>query len=178
MRGIALAASLLAVAAVQAEDKGKVVTFAGMKSTAPAEWKSEDPSNAMRVYQFKLPKAKDDKADAELALFFFKGGSGTVDANLKRQVAKFNPADGKDKVEEKVEKIKIGGNDATYQDVNGTFVKKAFPMDQNGTAMPNYRQLYIVFENADGQYYMTLVGPAKTIEQHKKSFDEWLKNFK
>jgi hypothetical protein len=25
---------------------------------------------------------------------------------------------------------------------------------------------------------MTLLGPAKTIEKHKKEFGEWLKNFK
>ena len=27
-------------------------------------------------------------------------------------------------------------------------------------------------------YSMTLLGPAKTIEKHKKAFDEWIKNFK
>ena len=26
--------------------------------------------------------------------------------------------------------------------------------------------------------YLTLLGPAKTVEKHKKAFDEWLKNFK
>jgi hypothetical protein len=177
MRLVAVVMCLLAVRA-WAEDKGKLVEFAGMKSTAPAEWKSEEPSNTMRVHQFKLPKEKDDKEDAELALFFFKAGSGTVEANLKRQVAKFNPADGKDKVEEKVEKTKVGGIEATYQDVSGTYLKKKFPMDKEGTPMAGYRQLYVVFENADGQYYMTLLGPAKTVEKHKKGFDEWLKNFK
>ncbi|CAN5570730.1 hypothetical protein BH11PLA2_BH11PLA2_36270 [soil metagenome] len=178
MRAIAVTLFCLAIPAYAA-DKGTDVEFGGMKSTTPGDWKKEEPSNAMRVYQFKLAKAEGDKEDAELALFFFKGGSGTVDANLKRQVAKFNPADGKDKVEETVDKkAKIGGVDATYQDVAGTFIKKPFPMAEKGTPMPNYRQLYVVFETKDGQYYMTLLGPAKTIEKHKKAFDEWLKNFK
>ena len=46
------------------------------------------------------------------------------------------------------------------------------------TKQTNYRQLYVIFEAKDGQYYMTLVGPAKTIEKHKKTFEEWVKNFK
>ena len=44
--------------------------------------------------------------------------------------------------------------------------------------MPDYRQLYVILDTKEGQYYMTLVGPAKTIEKHKKGFDAWLKNFK
>jgi len=31
-------------------------------------------------------------------------------------------------------KIKIGGFDAVYQEVTGTFLKKKFPMDKDGTA--------------------------------------------
>jgi hypothetical protein len=80
-----------------------------------------------------------------------------------------------------VDKIKLGGHDAVYQDIQGTYLKKAGgPFDPNAkvTKMTDYRQLYVVFENKDGQYYMTLVGPAKTIEKHKKGFEEWLKNFK
>ena len=80
----------------------------------------------------------------------------------------------------KVDKTKVGTFDAVYQDIQGTYLKKDAPFDPNAktTKMENYRQLYVVFETKDGQYFMTLVGPAKTIEKHKKAFDEWLKNFK
>src|SRR5687768_16126771 len=123
-----LAAVLLFTTFAAADDKkGTVVELGGMKSTAPADWTEEAPSNTMRVYQFKLPKAEGDKDGAELAVFFFKGGSGTVEANLKRQTAKFEPPAGKDKVEEAVDKkFKVGPADATYQDVKGTFLSK-FP---------------------------------------------------
>jgi hypothetical protein len=183
MRLFALAAvaalTVLAAAAPAQAQKAAVVELAGMKSTTPADWKQETPTSTMRMTQFKLPKADGDKDDAELALFVFPGGSGSVQQNLDRQVAKFQPAAGKDKVEQKVEKIKVGGIEATYQDVSGTFLKKPFPMAEKGTPVPNYRQLYVVFEAKDGkQYYMTLLGPTKTIEKHTKGFDEWLKNFK
>ena len=157
------------------EDNNKPLELAGMKSTPPADWKEETPSNAMRQAQFKLPKTEKDTADAELALFAFPGGSGSLEANLKRQVDKFAEEGRKDKVE----KIKVGGIEASYQDVTGTFMKKAFPMAKDFTKMENYRQLYVVFEAKDGkQYYMTLLGPKDTVEKHKKGFEDFLKNFK
>lgn len=179
-----IAAILFAVAGAgfaAAEDKkGTTVEMAGMKSTTPGDWKEEAPSNTMRLTQFKLPKADGDKEDAELAVFYFKGGgAGSTEANLKRQTAKFQPAEGKDKVEETVDKkFKVGSIDAIYQDVKGTFIKKPFPMAATGTPMKGYRQLYVLFETKDGQYYLTLLGSEKTVEKHKKGFDEFLKNFK
>jgi hypothetical protein len=172
-----LACVFLAAAAVRADDP-KPVEFAGLKSTPPKTWKEETPANTMRTHQFKLPKAEGEKEDAELALFYFKAGSGSLEANLKRQQAKFQPADGKDKIDEKVEKIKVGTVEATYQDISGTYLKKPFPMAEKATPFPGYRQLYVVFETKDGQFYMTLIGSAKTVENHKKGFEEWLKNFK
>lgn len=154
--------------------------LAGMKSKVPSGWKEEQPSSNMRMGQFKLPKAEGDAEDAEIALFYFKGGSGGVDANLKRQLAKFKTPDGKTEPENKVEKIKVGTIEATYQDVKGTFLSKFPPFAPNAkiTEKADWRQLYVVFANDSGEYYLTLLGPAKTVEKHKKDFDEWLKNFK
>ncbi|QEL17363.1 hypothetical protein [Limnoglobus roseus] len=184
MRRFAAFLFLLAVAgfAPAADGKGTTVELAGMKSTTPADWKEEAPSNSMRLTQFKLPKADGDAADAELAIFFFKGGgAGALDANLKRQTAKFEPAAGKDKVEEAIDKdFKVGTLKATYQDVKGTFLFKAAPFDPNSkvTKKEGFRQIYVIFETKDGQYYMTLIGGDKTVEKNKKAFDEFLKNFK
>ena len=123
------ASVLTAVVAVgaSAQDKGVAVQWGNVKSTTPAGWKEETPSNTMRLAQFKLAKEKGDPEDAELALFVSPGG-GTIDANLERQVKKFEL-----------------GKDA---------------------------------QGKDAVLSLTLLGPAKTIEKHKKSFDEWLKNFK
>jgi hypothetical protein len=175
---LALAAAALLGPAARAQDN--VVEIGGLKSKAPASWKEEKPSSSMRLTQFKLPKAEGDPEDAELAIFYFKAGSGTVEQNLKRQLAKFEPAEGDKEVKQKVEKIKIGSVEATYQDVHGTFLSKFPPFAPNAkvTRKDNYRQLYVLFTNDTGEYYLTLLGPAKTVEQHKKEFDEFLKNFK
>src|SRR5205807_361282 len=84
------------------------VEIAGMKSKTPDSWKEERATSEMRLAQFKLPKAEGDSEDAELIIFYFKGGSGTAEQNMARQLAKFKPAEGKEKVEAKMDKIKVG----------------------------------------------------------------------
>src|SRR5688572_28594602 len=100
----------------------------------------------MRLAQFKLPKAEGDPEDAQVIVFYFRGGSGSAEQNLQRQRAKFKPADGKVKVEEKLDKIKVGTTDAPYQDITGTFLSK-FPPNAPATKVTektNYRQLYVI----------------------------------
>jgi hypothetical protein len=168
-------------AAPAEEQGGAVVDWAGMKSAAPKEWKEVTPSSSMRKAQLAAPKAAGDPEDAEVVIFEFKGGGG-VDANLKRQLAVFQPGPGKEKVEDKQEKIKVGPNDAVLQEVSGTFLKKAGgPFDPNAktTPVPNYKQVYVVFETKDGVTASAwLRGPAKTVDQHRAAFEGWVKNFK
>jgi hypothetical protein len=177
MRKLTVAALAAVLAGgLRAEDKGVPVEWGGFKSTTPAGWKEETPSNKMRTAQFKLAREKGDPEDAELALFKSPGG-GSVEANLDRQVKKFELA--KD-AKPAVSKIKIGKEEATYQDITGTLLKKFPPFDPNAkvTKVENFRQIYVIFDGKDAVYSLTLLGPAKTVEKHKKEFDEWLKNFK
>jgi hypothetical protein len=176
-----VAAALVAACAclLPAADKGAAVEWAGQKSTAPAGWKQETPTDklGLRTAQFKV-KGEGDKNDAEVVVFYTKGGGG-VDANLKRQLNVFEPAKGADKVDVKQEKVKVGKYNATYMDIKGTFIKKPFPMAKTGTPVPDYRQIYVIFEDDSGAVASAwLRGPAKTVEAHKKEFDEWVKNFK
>jgi hypothetical protein len=159
-------------------DKGTVVEIDGMKSTTPAEWKEETPSSNLRYAQFKLPKVKDDKQDAELVIF--KGIPDTVKGNIERWQKDFLPP--KDKKAEdisKVSEVKLGSKDATYVDVQGTYLFKTRPRDPNEKPQerPDYRLLGVIYEG-ETKYQIRLVGPAATVEHYKKGFDEWLKNFK
>lgn len=186
MRLIFAAACIAALAAhTSAQDqKGTTVEWGGLKSTTPGNWKEVPPSNKMRLAQFRLPRADGDKEDGELALFRSPGG-GTIQQNLERQEKKFEiPAGVKAADAIKTGKIQLGKIDAVVQDIQGTLLKKFPPFDPNAkiTKVPEYRQLYVIFEKAEGDgtalYSLTLLGPAKTIEKHKKAFDEWVKNFK
>ena len=158
-----------------AEDEGTDVTLSGMTSKTPKDWKSEKPSNNMRLTQFALPKAKGDLEDAQLAVFAFPGGSGSLDDNLKRQEAKFLEK-GRDA---KTEEIMVGKIKGTFQKISGTYKKKPFPMATNYTPQADTAQLYVVFEGSDKkQYYITVLGPKKTIDAHEKEVKDWVKGFK
>jgi hypothetical protein len=164
----------------RAEDqKGTVVDLDGLRSAAPAEWKSEEPGNRMRHMQFRLPKVKDDKADAELIIF--KGLGGSARDNIKRWQAQFIPPKGKsiDDVS-KVMEMKIGQAEASYLDINGTYLFKERPADPNSKTerRPDYRMLALHMDGPKNIYHIKLVGPAKTVEHYKTGFDEWLKAFK
>src|SRR6516164_4032554 len=83
-----------AVATGLADDKKEeVVDLDGLKSKAPAEWKSEKPSSTMRLMQFSLTAAKDDKDDAEVQIFKDLGGSAKE--NVARWKSQFVPPEGK-----------------------------------------------------------------------------------
>ncbi len=182
MRRLALALLVAALGGfAAADDKGTAVKLAGLTGTAPPDWKEETPSNRMRLTQFKLPKAEKDKEDAELSVFVSPGGGG-VDANLKRQEAKFEFVEGVKKEDAvKLDKVKVGTFEGKYQDIAGTFLFKAAPFDPNAkvTKKEGYRQLYVIFEAKDSETIsLILVGPAATIEKNKKGFEEFLKSFK
>jgi hypothetical protein len=167
------------------EGKGTVVAIDGLQSRTPADWKEEEPpeiSRRMRFKQFRLPRVKGDKDDAELVIFFFgPGGGGSAEANIERWKGLMVPPEGK-KIDDvsKVEKLKVGAVSVTALDVHGTYLYKERPFDPNAQAVkrPDYRLIGVVFESPKGPYFMRLVGPAKTVEQHKKGFDEWLRAFK
>lgn len=166
-----------------AEDKGKgagaVVDIDGVKSTAPAEWKEEEPANRMRYMQFRLAKKGEDKENAELIIFKGLGGGGK--ANVERWKKQFLPPQDK-KIEEvaQVTEIKIADRPAVYLDIQGTYLFNPQPFNPRSKAeeKPDYRMLAIYVDGAQNPYQIKLTGPAKTVEAYKKGFDEWVKNFK
>lgn len=183
---VLVAAGILTWAtALQAQDdkkkddlKNMVVQIDGLKSEAPKEWKREKPNNLLRFYQFRLPKVEGDPEDADLGI---SAAIGKEEANIDRAKKSFLPPEDK-KIEDviKVEKMKVGVAPVTYIDVQGTYLKKKQPIDPDSKAekKPSYRMLRVLFETRDDLYVISLVGPAKTVERHKKAFDDWLKAFK
>ncbi len=161
-----------------AADKGTDIEFDGLKSTTPANWKEAPSPSKLRLATFVVPRAKGDEADADLALF--KGLSGSKKANLERWKAQFIAPEGK-KIDDvtKVEEMKIAGCEVMYVDIEGTYLEGA-PMAPAAQKKrkPNYRMLAIQFEGPDNPYHIKLTGPAKTVAEAKKGFDEWLKGFK
>jgi hypothetical protein len=178
LAGLVLTA-LASTAAADDKGKGTPVDLDGMVSKTPSSWVSETPSNRMRLAQFKLPKADGDKEDAELVIF--KGITGSAKDNIARWKKQFIAPKGKtiDDVS-KVSDIKIGGMDATMLDVHGTYLYNPAPFNPRSKTVPrsDYRMIAIQFDGPSTIYHIKLTGPAKTVEQNKKGFDEWIKGFK
>jgi hypothetical protein len=175
------ALTLFVAGSSQGGGKGTEVTLDNLKSTAPANWKSQPPSNKFRAYQFLVPGAS-DKDSAELVIFYFGAGSGgSVEDNINRWKGTFQAPQGKtiDQVS-KVEKKKIAGAELTYLDIHGTFLSKNPPFDPNAKSerRENYRRFGVFFDSKNGPYFITLTGPAATLEREKKAFDSWLESFK
>jgi len=162
---------------------GEAIELGGLKSKAPAEWKMQNPSNKLRLYQFVVPKVEGDKEDAELVVFFFgAGGGGSNEDNIKRWKGQFLAPQGKtiDDVT-KMEKFKVGtGADVLLVDIHGSYKYKNPPFDPNAKEVlkENFRRFGLIFDTDKGPYFITLTGPAKTVERNKAAFDGWVKSFK
>jgi hypothetical protein len=158
------------------KDDPAAVRFGELRSTAPASWEKETPKSSMRAYQFRVPRAKGDDEDAELLVF--NSFRGSAEANIDRWKTKeFEPPEGK-KIEDvsKVTQMNIASRPAHYLDVSGTYLGGP---GMGPTRKPNYRMFGVHYEGADGKtYHIILRGPAATVAEHKKEFDDWLAGFR
>jgi len=180
MRLIVLSLTFLFLSGVMADEpKGTPVKLDKLISLAPADWKVEKPANLLRSHQFKLAKVDPDTIDAELVIA--PDVKGTPETNIQRWLDGFIPPEGKTvKDVSKVEKFDIGKAKVVYLDVSGTQIYKERPFDPKSKEVlrPGFRMLSVIFDSGDGNYRIYLTGPMKTVEKHKKAFDEWLKGFK
>jgi hypothetical protein len=162
-----------------ADEKGTVVEIDGLKSTTPSSWKEETPANKLRKKQFVIPRDEHDSENAQLLVIYLgMGQGGSAEDNVQRWKGLFTPPSGKsiDDVT-KVEKLKVGAVPATYVDIHGTYKGASF---EKLEPKPDYRMLAVYFGSPDGPgpYFFRLVGPARTVELHKKEFEDWMKGFK
>jgi hypothetical protein len=146
---------------------------------APDGWVVEQPSSKMRAAQYKLPKADGDSEDASLVLYYFGATQGgPPQANIDRWIAQIQQADGsssKDKA--KTETMTVNGLKITTVDVTGTYTAEMAPGSGTSHNDANYRLRAAVIETAKGNYFLKLVGPAKTVGRWEQSYTDYLKSF-
>lgn len=186
LRGIAAAATIAVVCSligaparsdVQIEQKGTMIDFDGLCSRTPASWKQETPTNPMRLMQFTLPKVASDAYDAELVIYQSMDGISTQ--KIERWKGQFIPPEGKslDDVAT-VTFMKVATAEITYLDVYGTYKYRDQSLGTKEEQRPSFRLIGVVFASKGSPYHIRLVGPAKTIAQYKKGFDDWLLAFR
>jgi hypothetical protein len=150
-----------------------------LKYTAPSGWQVETTSSAMRVAQYKLPRAEGDNEDASLVLYFFGANQGgSVQANIDRWIGQIVQPDGtasKDKA--KTEEMTVNGLKLTSIDLSGTYTAETAPGSGTRFNKPGYRLRAAVVETPKGPYFIKLVGPEKTISRWNSAFLDYLKSF-
>lgn len=149
-----------------------------LKFKAPEGWVIEKPSSSMRVAQYTLPKVEGDNADASLVLYFFGSSQGgSVSDNVDRWVNQIVQPDGsssKDKA--KIETLTVNGMKVTTVDVSGTYTAEMSPGSETRHNESNRRLRAAVIESPKGNYFVKLIGPAKTVGHWDQSFAEYVKS--
>jgi hypothetical protein len=172
---VCAAALMLAVCALRAEDaKTQSIEFGRDKKhtiTVPAAWKNNEASG-MRAAEITVPKAGEDKEDAEIAIFLLGAGGGT-DANINRWAGQFGGADA---IKNKKTVKTGGGLEATIVEIEGSYkgMGKNGPMTE---AKENFKLLGAIL-NDGGDIFIKLIGPKATVEASKADFDKLVESFK
>ena len=152
------------------EAKGDTVTVEGHTFTLPTEWKKAEPAFAMRKYQADVPKVAGDAENGEFVVTVAGGG---LDANIKRWAGQFG---GAESLKGKYEVKTASGGTATVAELEGPY--SAMTMQGPQPAKDGYKQLGAIVSTPQGDFFLKLVGPKKTVDQFKAAFDAMVGSFK
>lgn len=159
----------------------RVTSPAGLVLTGQKGWVHEKPTSTMRVAQWKLPHAEGDEKDAEVAVFWFQGGGGGVDANIERWVGQLKQPDGKPSKEVmKRETKEIAGFKVHLVDVTGTYSAADMRPGAGGAKVEieGARLLGAIVEGPGGPHFVKLLGPKATVDKWEKSFTAFLEGLR
>ena len=174
---LGLVAALVGVAAAADEKETQTVKADALSFKAPKGWKKETPKSSMRKAQMKIEAAKGDDDPAELVVFAFPNGAGSVESNIDRWEKQFIDAD-KRTPKAKVEKKKGVNVEVTRVEVSGRFVAAVSPGAAEKNDKPNYRLLGAIVETKDTGYFIRIIGPDKTVSDASKDFDALIESMK
>ena len=150
-----------------------------LRFKAPDAWVTEKTTSSMRMAQYRVPRAEDDKEDASLVLYFFGATQGgTAQANIDRWIGQMQQADGSDsKARAKTENLTINGLKVSTVDVTGTYTAEMAPGSKTFHNDAEYRLRAAVIETPKGNYFVKLAGPAKTVAHWDQAYNDYLKSF-
>ncbi|HKE01373.1 MAG TPA: hypothetical protein VKE69_10220 [Planctomycetota bacterium] len=142
----------------------------------PKGWTRSTPTSATRVAELTPPRAEGDTADAQLVVFYFAGGAGTLDQNVARWAQQMTAPDGTPTPRDQVRVERMEGNGLTisWVELTGTYTPGA-PMAST-PPLPNARMLAAQAETAGPAYYFKFTGPDRTVAQAKDGFLAILKS--
>lgn len=130
----------------------------------------------MRRAELTAQPIEGDDYPAELIVFAFPGGAGTVEANIKRWQNLFKDDEGNPPSIE-TRNVKGKNVEVTRAETHGEY----HPAQFGGRPEPvrkGARLLGAIVMAGDVSYYIRMVGPDKTMKKLTPEFDEMLKSIK
>lgn len=168
---------LLATAALGADPAPQTVDVGGATFQAPAAWKSTKPTSPMRKAQLKVEAAKGDAEGAELIVFVFPGGAGSVESNIQRWEKTFKDKDG-NSPKAAVKKVKGKNIEVNRVELAGHYYPTAFPGQPKQPDHEKYQLLGAIVTTDEAGYFLRLVGPEKTVSEARNDFDKLIESIK
>ena len=154
------------VSAEDASENTKEVKHKTLTLKVPKNWKQTPARNSMRLATYEIPGVKGDEEKAELTIFSFPGGGGSVEANIARWVGQF---DSKGR-ETHITKGKTGDNNYYVVEVSGTYNKSIGPPIRRQTeAVEGSRMLAVILELDSGVFFLKMTGRDKTVKAQAKA---------
>ena len=157
----------------QADQKTQTIDTAGIQFEVLESWSTQTPTSQMRKAQIHIPAVEGDQEPAELVLFVFPGGAGSVEANIERWRNQFTDENGD---HPKVETTKIKGQnvEVTRVEAAGSFKDPFAP----GGPHASYRLYGAIVTTDNAGYFFKMVGPQKTMKQSAEAFNKMLTTIK
>ena len=146
------------------------ISARGLNLELPDTWRQETPSSNMRLAQVAVPGSG---GEGQLTIFHFGvGGGGGADANIQRWVSQMELDEGT-----AAERQRLSVGDLLIYFVEASGTAKASRVGSFPAAdQPGWRLYGAVFEGEGGPWYLRLVGPALTLEEHREAFLTMLKS--
>lgn len=159
-----------------ADEPKQTIDAKGLTFEAPKAWKPSPPKSEMRRAQLKVEPIEGDDYPAELIVFAFRGGAGSVEDNLTRWQKLFRDDEGNPpKIESK--KVQAKNVEVTRAETSGHYYPASFG-GRKELDRPGARLLGVIVTGEKYSYYIRMVGPDKTMKKLKDDFDEMVKTIK
>ena len=169
-----LAAVLILGAAVPGGAGAAEVDFLGFAAVLPDTWEREQPANAMRQLQYRVPGSA---GPAQFVVYYFGAGQGgSVAANIARWRSQFTTADGAP-VTPAVQQFRAAGLPVAVASFTGRYAR-GIGSGPQGEALPEQRLLAAILESPQAPVIFQLHGPAATVSQQETAFLELLRGLR
>jgi|SRR5581483_5644130 len=147
-----------------------VESVAGLRWTAPADWKNQG-STSMRAATYAVAP------NTECVVYFFgEGQGGSVDANIERWKGQFKTTDGRP-APAQIAKRTSHGLTITTIDTSGEYSGMGGPMSAGAAVVSGYRLLGAIVQGPHGNVFIKFTGPAKAVSANQAKFEQLIASF-